>query len=394
MYVAYIVKRYPRYSETFIVNEILAHERAGVNVHIFALLPPQDTHFQDIIARVKAPVTYLPAKADRASTFWERQKKVSRRFPAVWNILGQYPSASAREVLQALELSLHVSRMGVTHLHAHFATTSTSVAQIASAITNVPFTFTAHAKDIFHQDNDFAALAVKFSQALRAITVSDFNQDYLTRELGVKPNKVIRVYNGLDLNDFSYSSPIQREPRICAIGRLVEKKGFCDLIAACHLLKQQGVLFQCELIGDGELKLELEQKIHTLGVQDVVKMYGSLPQQEVKTRLRQAAVFAAPCVVGEDGNRDGLPTVLLEAMALGTPCVSTSVTGIPEVIVNKKTGLIAEQHNPISLAKGIKQLLENSQLRVRIAEQARALIEHEFDIHENCKKIRTQFQHA
>ncbi len=394
MYVAYIVKRYPRYSETFIVNEILAHERAGVNVHIFALLPPQDTHFQDIIARVKAPVTYLPAKADRASTFWERQKKVSRRFPAVWNILGQYPSASAREVLQALELSLHVSRMGVTHIHAHFATTSTSVAQIASAITNVPFTFTAHAKDIFHQDNDFAALAVKFSQALRAITVSDFNQDYLTRELGVEPSKVIRVYNGLDLNDFPYSSPIQREPRICAIGRLVEKKGFCDLIAACHLLKQQGVLFQCELIGDGELKLELEQKIHTLGVQDVVKMHGSLPQQEVKTRLRQAAVFAAPCVVGEDGNRDGLPTVLLEAMALGTPCVSTSVTGIPEVIVNKKTGLIAEQHNPISLAKGIKQLLENSQLRVRIAEQARALIEHEFNIHENCKKIRTQFQHA
>ncbi|KLN63800.1 glycosyltransferase family 4 protein [Vibrio sp. VPAP30] len=394
MYVAYVVKRYPRYSETFIVNEILAHERAGVNIHIFALLPPQDTHFQDIIARVKAPVTYLPAKADRASNFWERQKKVSRRFPEVWNILGQYPNASAREILQALELSLHISRMGITHLHAHFATTSTSVAQIASAITHVPFTFTAHAKDIFHQDNDFAALTVKFSQAQRAITVSNFNQSYLTEELGVGASKVIRIYNGLDLNDFPYTSPNQREPRICAIGRLVEKKGFCDLVAACHLLKQQGVVFQCELIGDGELKPEIEKQIHSLGIQDVVTMQGSLPQKEVKARLRQAAVFAAPCVIGEDGNRDGLPTVLLEAMALGTPCVSTAVTGIPEVIFNGKTGLMVEQHNPNSLAEALKQMLENSELRVRLAEQARLLIEREFDIHENCKKIRTQFQHT
>ncbi|TFH91611.1 glycosyltransferase [Vibrio ouci] len=392
MSVAYIVKRYPRYSETFIVNEILAHEKAGLSVHIFALLPPQDAHFQDIISRVKAPVTYLPAKADRASTFWERQKKVSRRYPEVWHVLGQFPSASAREVLQSLELALHISRMQLTHLHAHFATTSTTVAQITSAITGVPFSFTAHAKDIFHQDNDFVALVTKFQQAKCAITVSDFNYAYLTKDLAVQNDKVVTIYNGLDLAEFPYSSPESREPKICAVGRLVEKKGFCDLISACQQLKQQGITFQCEIIGDGELKAELQQQIIDLAVEDVVTLKGSLPQENVKQYLRQAAVFAAPCIVGEDGNRDGLPTVLLESMALGTPCVSTDVTGIPEVILDGQTGLMVEQRNPNSLAKALLSLLSQSQLRVTLSQKARSLIESQFNIHNNAQKIRALFQ--
>jgi len=392
MCVAYIVKRYPRYSETFIVNEILAHEKAGLEVHIFALLPPQDSHFQDIIAKVRAPVTYLPAKADRASTFWERQKKAARWYPETWQVLGRYPNASVREVLQALELSLHIGRMQITHLHAHFATTSTSVAQIASAITGVPFSFTAHAKDIFHQDNDFAALATKFEQAKRAITVSDFNYHYLTQELSVNREKVVKIYNGLDLDQFPYCAPDQREHMICAIGRLVEKKGFCDLITACQHLKLQGINFQCEIIGDGELKHELQQQINDLELKDIVTLKGSLPQQEIKQHLRQAAVFAAPCVVGEDGNRDGLPTVLLESMALGTPCVSTDVTGIPEVILDGQTGLMVEQRNPKSLAGALERLLKQTQLRVSLSQQARLLIESQFNIHTNAKKIRAQFR--
>lgn len=392
MCVAYIVKRYPRYSETFIVNEILAHEKAGLEVHIFALLPPQDSHFQDIIAKVRAPVTYLPAKADRASTFWERLKKAARWYPETWQALSRYPNASVREVLQALELSLHVSRMQITHLHAHFATTSTTVAQITSAITGVPFSFTAHAKDIFHQDNDFVALATKFEQAKRAITVSDFNYHYLTQELSVDREKVVKIYNGLDLDQFPYSSPEQREPMICAIGRLVEKKGFCDLITACQQLNLQGINFQCEIIGDGELKHELQQQINDLELKDIVTLKGSLPQQEIKQHLRRAAVFAAPCVVGEDGNRDGLPTVLLESMALGTPCVSTDVTGIPEVILDGQTGLMVEQRNPKSLASALERLLKQTQLRVSLSQQARLLIESQFDIHTNAKKIRAQFQ--
>ncbi|WP_295901379.1 glycosyltransferase family 4 protein [uncultured Vibrio sp.] len=392
MRVAYIVKRYPRYSETFIVNEILAHEKAGINIHIYALLPPQDTHFQDIISKVKAPVTYLSAKAERASHFWKVQKNAARQFPSMWSALAQFPQASAREALQALELALHISKKRITHLHAHFATTSTTVAQIASVITSTPFTFTAHAKDIFHQDNDFVLLKEKFQQAKLAITISDFNVHYLTNDLQVAASKIEKIYNGLDLTAFPFESPVQRPATICAIGRLVEKKGFADLIDACLILKNKDIQFQCEIIGDGELKALLAEQIEKLTISDMVKMYGSLPQTEVKQRLQKAAVFAAPCVIGDDGNRDGLPTVLLESMALGTPCVSTNVTGIPEVIINNETGLTAEQNDPESLALAIEKLLLHPELRLSLANNARKLIEQEFDIDINAESIRQCFK--
>ncbi|MCK6262120.1 glycosyltransferase family 4 protein [Vibrio sp. ZSDE26] len=393
MRVAYIVKRYPRYSETFIVNEILAHERSGLDVRIYALLPPQDSHFQDIISRVRAPVTYLTAKAERASPFWKLQKNVAAKYPSVWSALGMFPEASAREVLQALELASFIHKKRITHLHAHFATTSTTVAQIASAITSVPYTFTAHAKDIFHNDNNFDVLKEKFSHSKLAITVSNFNVRYLGEELHISPEKIKKIYNGLNLTDFLFLSPFQRPMKVCAIGRLVEKKGFSDLISACHILKNKQIDFTCEIIGDGELKSSLEQQIKALDLTNYVVMSGSLPQVEIKQRLHQSAVFAAPCVVGVDGNRDGLPTVLLESMALGTPCVSTSVTGIPEVITDNETGLLAKQNDPASLASAIETLLLNSELRLKLANNARQLIEQKFDIDINAEKIRQCFEY-
>lgn len=394
MRVAYIVKRYPRYSETFIVNEILAHEQAGAHVFIFALLPPQDTHFQDIISKVRAPIKYLSPKAERASAFWEVQKKVAQLFPEYWQVLGQFPHASAREILQSLELSLYVVKKKIDHLHAHFATTSTTVAQITSAITGITFTFTAHAKDIFHEDNDFVALKGKFYDAACAITVSDFNTRYLKDDLGISPSEFVRIYNGLDLNQFHYHEPVERAPLICAVGRLVEKKGFSYLLEACRILKTQQVDFRCELIGQGEEEEVLQALVSELDIADVVTMRGSLPQNEVKEYLKQSAVFAAPCVVGEDGNRDGLPTVLLESMALGTPCVSTDVTGIPEVIIDEQTGLMVEQNNSVSLANALKRLLTNGGLRVTLASNARRLIEEHFDIVANTREIRGCFSKA
>jgi len=394
MRVAYIVKRYPRYSETFIVNEILAHEQAGIHVFIFALLPPQDTHFQDIISKVRAPIKYLSAKAERASAFWETQKKVSQLFPNYWQVLGNFPHASAREILQSLELSLYVVKKRIDHLHAHFATTSTTVAQITSAITGITFTFTAHAKDIFHEDNDFVALRGKFHDAACAITVSDFNTRYLKDDLNISPSDFVRIYNGLDLSQFEYHEPVERAPLICAVGRLVEKKGFSYLLEACRILKTQRVDFRCELIGQGEEEEALHALISELDIADVVTMRGSLPQSEVKQYLEKSAVFAAPCVVGEDGNRDGLPTVLLEAMALGTPCISTDVTGIPEAIIDEKTGLMVRQNDSLSLAEGLKRLLTNGQLRVELAHNARHLIEQHFDIVANTLEIRRCFSKA
>jgi glycosyltransferase involved in cell wall biosynthesis len=222
--------------------------------------------------------------------------------------------------------------------------------------------------------------------------VSDFNLQYLRETHAESASRVRRIYNGMDLSGRQYVSPVEREPLVLGIGRLVEKKGFDDLIRACDLLKKSGFAFQCQIVGTGEDQPKLRRLIDELDIEDRVELCGPRPQREVFELIQRAAVFAAPCVVGQDGNRDGLPTVLLEAMSLGTPCVSTDVTGIPEVVQHNRTGLIVGQRNTSELASAIRRLIEDSRLRQRLASAARQLIEAEFDITQTTAQQRELFQ--
>jgi glycosyltransferase involved in cell wall biosynthesis len=383
--VGYVVKRYPRYSETFIVNEILAHEAAGVDVEIFSLLPPTDAHFQDILARVRAPVHYLPGEGSKVMGFWTGLGQAAGELPDFWSDLGKAAREEVRDVAQAIALARHVRRSGIYHLHAHFASAPTTVARLAAMFAKITYSFTAHAKDIFHQDVCKEDLATKFREAVSAVTVSDFNVQHLRQVAG---DRLVRIYNGLDLNRFPFAAPEKRLPRVVGIGRLVEKKGFVDLIEACALLKTRGCIFDCQIIGTGDQEELLRGRIQQLGLQKHVELVGPRPQLEIIAHLQSASVLAAPCVVGEDGNRDGLPTVLLEAMALGTPCISTDVTGIPEVVLHGETGLIVSQHDPAVLADGIQRLLNDSGERARLAKNGRRLIEADFDVHRNAARLR------
>ena len=161
----------------------------------------------------------------------------------------------------------------------------------------------------------------------------------------------------------------------------MKKREFDVLINACSILLKNGVRFTCKIVGEGELESKLRDQIQRLNLYDVVELPGPFPQNELVNLVQRSAVFAAPCIIGTDGNRDGLPTVLLEAMALGTPCVSTDVTGIPEIVKNGETGLLASQGDPDSLASALKRLIQNRELRIQLAQRARKLIEAEFDIH-------------
>jgi glycosyltransferase involved in cell wall biosynthesis len=172
------------------------------------------------------------------------------------------------------------------------------------------------------------------------------------------------------------------------VGRFVEKKGFEYLIEACALLQKKGRTFRCKVLGTGELETSLRALIRERGLESTVAMLGPCPQNEMTKHVHDAAALAAPCVVGQDGNRDGLPTVLLEAMALGTPCVSTDVTGVPEAVQDGITGLIVPQRDPAALATAIERLLDEPALRVQLAQRARALVEAEFDIHMNAARLR------
>jgi glycosyltransferase involved in cell wall biosynthesis len=386
-----VLKRYPRYSETFVVNEILAHEAAGLEVEIFALRPPSDTHFQDIISRVRAPVTYLSASGIKAADFWTALGGAAVSSPGLWTALGEAGSEDARDVYQAALLAREARLKGITHLHAHFATASTTVARLAAKFAGIPYTFTAHAKDIFHESVCPEDFRRKLEDAAGVVTVSDYNLRYLRENYGPAAERMRRVYNGLDLQRFTYKAPLHRPSRIVAVGRLVEKKGFADLIGACATLAASGWRFTCEIVGSGELEADLRGRIEQSGAGGIVRLIGPRPQAEVVRLVQEAAAFVAPCVLGEDGNRDGLPTALLEAMALGTPVVSTDVTGIPEVLRDGETGLLVPQRNPAALAGVISRLTRDSTLRIRLADRARRLIETDFNVHANAAHLREIF---
>lgn len=392
--VGYVVKRYPRYSETFIVTEILAHERAGLPLEVFSLRPCNDTHFQDIIAAVRSPVTQLPAERIRADDLWKTMRATAAVIPQLWSLLPSAGTENVHDLYQALLLAGEVVRKDIRHLHAHFASSATSVARLAARFAGITYSFTAHAKDIFHESVEPDDLRRKLGDAAAVVTVSDYNRAYLQQEFGSCAAPTRRIYNGLGLAQFPYVEPQERPPRIVAVGRLVEKKGFDVLLDACALLAGHGVVFECEIVGSGELTQHLEARIDALRIRDRVWLAGPQPQREVIRRVQQAAVLAAPCVVGPDSNRDGMPTVVLEAMALGTPCVATDVTGLPELVRHDRTGLAVPQHDAAALAAALQALLSDSVLRVRLAREARALIEGCFDTDGNAALLREVFRDA
>ena len=388
MHIGYVVKRFPRYSETFVVTEVLAHEAAGWDVEIFSLRPPNDTHFQDLLARVHAPVRYLPSEGTKPADFWAALQAAGRTLPGAWGALEGLRGEAAGDAYQAVLLALEVRRRGIEHLHAHFATVAAGVTRLAARLAAVPFSFTAHAKDIFHETVRPDDLRGKLEDAAAAVTVSDFNRDYLRAAFGAAAARVRRVYNGLELDRFPYAEPRARPRRVVAVGRLVEKKGFGVLLESAALLAARGVDFTLDLIGSGPLEAPLRQRAAQPDLAGRVRLRGPQPQAEIARAVSEAAVFAAPCVVGQDGNRDGLPTTLLEAMALGTPCVSTDVTGIPELVRDGETGLVVPQNDAAALAAALERLLADAALRVTLAARARRRIEEDFDARRNSARLR------
>ena len=389
--VGYVLKMYPRFSETFVVTELIQMQRLGIDLEVFSLRPPTDGRFHASLAELRAPVTYLDYSSLRASELWELLRRAGAQFGDLGLQLRDLLSSDVRDVAQALELARLVRLRGLTHLHAHFASVSADVARLAARIAGITYSITAHAKDIFHADVDAAALRRKLRDASDVITVSDFNLSFLRSHFGADALRVRRVYNGLDLPTFGWSDPAHRAPVIAAVGRLVEKKGFADLLRAAALLHRSGCEFRIDLVGSGDQEEALRALRDELGLGDRVRFLGPLPQDQVIFVVREAAVLAAPCVVAEDGNRDGLPTVLLEAMALGTPCVATPVTGIPEVVTDGRTGLLVGEHEPEALAKAIDRLLGDAALRTRLSRSARALIESEFDSSRQAAEVAKSF---
>lgn len=387
--IAYVLKVYPRFSQTFVLNEILAHEAAGWPLRIVSLRLSDDVRFHEALARVRSRVVHIRRPPGKAASLLAQLHATEKVLPGASRVIADNPAVIASDMEQALALAEWAHRRGIRHLHAHFGTVGTTTARLAARMAGISYSFTAHAKDIFHASVDENVLADKLRDAAAVITVSQYNLRYLREKYGAAAERVVHINNGLPLGSFPFEAPADREPLIFAVGRLVEKKGFGDLVRACAVLRDQGRRFRCQIAGGGVEKASLEALIEELELDGVVELLGPQPQGEVRRKLHQAAVLAAPCVIASDQDRDGLPTILLEAMAMGTPCVSTDVTGIPEVLRDGHTGLAVPQRDPEALAAACARLLDDGELRLSLARNGRRLVEEEFDIRENARRIRT-----
>jgi glycosyltransferase involved in cell wall biosynthesis len=396
--VGYVLKMYPRFSETFIVSELLAREAAGERFVIFSLRPPVDPRFHPELARVAAPVSYLD-RPGKPSTLWAALRDAVAAQPALADgmarVLPELLAAEVDDAVQAVILARAALDAGVTHLHAHFASMATTIARLASLLSGIPYSFTAHAKDLFHEEVDPVDIARKLRDAHHTVTVSDFNVEYLTRMHPAEVQSLHRIHNGLELDRFPFRSsarPATRgteQPfRIVAVGRLVEKKGFALLLDAAARLHEAGLAVSVDIVGDGALREDLAARIDRLGLRGRVRLLGSLPQNDVSAVLAGADVFVAPCVVGADGNADGLPTVILEAMALGVPCVATDVTGIPEVVRDGDTGLLCRSGSVTDLVQAVQRVARPDFDIEGITRRARQLVEDLFDSALQARRLR------
>jgi len=263
---------------------------------------------------------------------------------------------------------------------------------LAHMLSGVPFSFTAHAKDIYHVSTDPLLLSDALEQCAFAVTVTDYNVRCLAALTPLARRKVRRLYNGVRVDEMTPAPEADLPvPEIAAVGRLVEKKGFNHLVEACRKLSDAGFTFRCRIIGGGEEYNTLRCLIDCHGLEGDVVLEGAQPQEVVIEAMRRASVVVLPCIVGSDGNRDALPTVLLEAMALARSVVSTGLEGITEIVDHETTGLLVPQREPEALAAAIGRLLSDGSLRRRMGAAGREKAERQFNIRKSVSELADLF---
>ena len=422
--IGYVLKGYGRTSETFISNEIALLEEARVRMRIFSLKRLSNELAHGVTHRIGVQVTYLPElksaddqgrrrwRGTNWSEFGAAHLLVWRQHPWTWlrtlflaiylglNYGRQTWRSFVREFLQAGVIAAEVLKPDgttIAHLHAHFAHTVTTVTWFAARLCKRPFSFTAHAKDIYRSDmNPGDLLARKLSCASFIVTCTETNADHLALISGDR-NKIHCIYHGIDTELFRRRENCQTSspPLILAVGRFVEKKGFPDLVEACRILRDQGVEFRALIIGGYTVLTDkLRQMIDQQGLNDLVSLHAAMTQERLVEIYTQATVFALPSLVTDDGDRDGIPNVLVEAMATGLPVVSTRVSGIPELIHNEETGLLVAPRDPVALAAAIGRLLADPPLRTQLGVRGRQLVEDRFDARTNISTLKQIFAAA
>lgn len=399
--IAYLLKKFPRLSETFVLNEILHQERSGADVHVFSRRSPDAEPRHPEFAQLRAPIEMLSAETGMAP--WldlfgpaDANHRLLDAFGRlVREVSGfQHPRMPGL-FAEALLVLRRTRELGIRHVHAHFATDSAIVAMLVRDLGGPTYSVTAHAKDIYRSTVNPRLLSRIVERSSFTVTVCDANVEHLRTILSPAAfANVRRLYNGIDLDLFEPKDVRRDDDHVLCVGRLVEKKGFLVLVRALALLRDSGLSFRATFVGEGEDRKNIEAEIARLSMGERITMAGAKDQAAVRDYLARATVMCLPCIVGEDGNRDALPTTLLESQAMGLPCVSTPVTGIPEILAHGRAGLLVPENDPAATAAAIRDLMTDRALHQRISEAGREQVARHFDARRSAVTLQGWFREA
>ena len=388
----YIIGTYPGLTTTFIDREIRALLSKGVNVRVISVhrgqteLSAEQKQLQQITSYL-LPLSW--------SQFILAHLRFSLTRPVIYFgtllrlVRSAHPDLAARlktilHFAEGVYAAERIRQDKFDHIHAHFVDRASSMALVASRLLDIPYSVTAHANDIYVSP---VLLDLKLSQASFVATCTGYNRHHLENEFHLN-GRLHCLYHGLELEAYQPEVHTSTEmPIITSVGQLKEKKGFSYLLAACQILKAEGYHFRCRIIGEGPLRPVLEQKIDELGLENHVTLCGAIPHDGVIQELKSSTIFVLPCVIGSDGDRDGIPNAILEAMAMQLPVVSTAHSGIPEALTEEVNGLLVPAADAKSLAHAIARLLDQPLLRREMGERGRQTVHEKFDAVRNAERL-------
>lgn len=401
MELVYVLGVFPSVSEYFILQEILELQRKGVKIHICSIGHPEVIVKDLPSAHSLLPVTIYRSESGISCIFGHIRVSLVSPLNYVRSLIACFSGiftdiVSVSKQLKYFNTAIFfvnkLQKEKYQHIHAHFASMPADVAMQMAKLTGKAFSVSAHAQDIYVPDN---LLVKKINSALFVLTCTQSNQFYLTNISGRKD--VIHIYHGIDLNLWPFTP--ERLPqkkntlKILSIARLVEKKGLIYLLEALTILKATYTI-DCMIVGEGGQRDVLEQFIRENSLEGMVHLSGALTQDKLQALYREFDFFVLPCLVTANGDRDGLPNVLLEAMAAGIPTITTGISAIPELLNDRVNGLIVEEKNALSIVDAIRLLYADSAFRKNIVIEARKTVEAFFSIEQSTNKLISVFQQA
>jgi glycosyltransferase involved in cell wall biosynthesis len=410
---AYVVNKFPVLSETFIANEIRELRRRGLDIQVYSLFQPEESErlprteeqipvyyylptlspFSLIKSHMGFFLRHMGAYVKTLFYVLRNRGKGHSLFKTVFCMIrGEQPPKHDRQdmvlhFILAVPLAKRIVQDDVSLIHAHFMDAAASVVLCLSGLSRIPYSISAHAYDIFTPQENFDQ---KFESAEFILTCTHYNKHYISEtHPHLNADKIKVIYHGINLDRFQPDrTPKAKPPVILSVGRLVPKKGFFSLLHACKALKLKQIPFRCRIIGDGPERPRMEMFVKLNNLVDEVEFTGAVDPADMVAEYRQATLFVLPCVVEENGNRDGIPNVIAEAMAMTLPVVSTTVSGIPELVRHGKTGYLVEPGQVDDLVAYMIELLNSKDRRREMGREGRNMVTEVFDasrLHDDLK---------